>query len=71
MTKVKLMLAPSLYSCPMEWKKFVDYYNPAGDTAYRLDEVLSNEYRAKISEDVDYVLFDNDADYVMFKLRWS
>lgn len=71
MTKIKLMLPPSLYSCPLHWKNFVDHYNPNGNTTDHMNQILKEEYRAKISEDVDYVLFDNESDYVMFKLRWS
>ena len=66
-----LHLADSLYECPDHWINFVKAHNPDGQTVYHMHSVLKNEYRAKIDNSVSQVVFDKEADYVMFKLRWS
>ena len=67
----RLFLGRTLFDCPKYWIKFVDTYNPMGESPDRMHYVLKKEYRAKIDSDVWYVEFDKESDYVMFLLHWS
>lgn len=55
--------------CPKYWQNFVSEYNPTGDPS-RLHRALKDDYHAVLDDESGDLTFDNESDYIMFRLRW-
>lgn len=75
MEPYNLKLGFTLMDCPKEWQNFIKKLEPKGHR-YNLVEALEL-YQGKLMfcirngvEDIDYVQFPDEANYLMFKLAW-
>jgi hypothetical protein len=69
--KYELRLADSLFDCPKHWQNFIKTHNPDGETTDEMHSFLKSEYNAEIDDEVHKAIFEDEADYILFKLRWT